>query len=45
LSFDQLEITQNSQGALIKNLLTGEQLGVVVGVNANSITAANFMLI
>ena len=45
LSMDQLEITQNTQGALIKNLVTGEQLGVIVGVNANAITATNFMLV
>ena len=45
LSFGQLEITQNTQGTLIKNLLTGEQLGVMVGVSANAITSANFRLI
>ncbi|MEG3857172.1 Ig-like domain-containing protein [Microcoleus sp. Z1_C4] len=45
LSFGQLEITQNTQGTLIKNLLTGEQLGVMVGVSANAITSANFMLV
>jgi large repetitive protein len=45
LSFGQLEITQNSQGTIIKNLLTGEELGVMIGVNANSITSANFLLV
>lgn len=45
LSFGQLEITQNTQGTLIKNLLTGEQLGVLAGVNASAITAANFLLV
>jgi Ca2+-binding RTX toxin-like protein len=45
LSFGQLEITQNTQGTLIKNLSTGEQLGVMIGVSANAITSANFMLI
>ncbi|MEG4310737.1 Ig-like domain-containing protein, partial [Microcoleus sp. AT10_D2] len=45
LSFGQLEITQNTQGTIIKNLLTGEQLGVMVGVSANAITSANFMLV
>ncbi|MEG4837647.1 calcium-binding protein, partial [Microcoleus sp. B9-D4] len=45
LSFSQLEITQNTQGTIIKNLLTGEQLGVMVGVSANAITSANFMLV
>jgi Ca2+-binding RTX toxin-like protein/methionine-rich copper-binding protein CopC len=45
LNFGQLEITQNTQGALIKNLLTGEQLGVLAGVNATAITATNFMLV
>ncbi len=45
LSFGQLEITQNNQGTLIKNALTGEQLGVIIGVSANSITSANFRLI
>ncbi|MEG4515491.1 MULTISPECIES: hypothetical protein [unclassified Microcoleus] len=45
LSFGQLEITQNTQGTIIKNLLTGEQLGVMIGVSANAITSANFMLV
>jgi len=45
LSFGQLAITQNTQGTLIKNVLTGEELGVMIGVSANSITSANFRLI
>ena len=45
LSFGQLEITQNTQGTLIKNVLTGEELGVMVGVSANAITSANFLLV
>jgi len=45
LSFRQLEITQNTQGTLIKNILTGEELGVMIGVSANAITSANFRLI
>ncbi|XZO03379.1 MAG: Ig-like domain-containing protein [Microcoleus sp.] len=45
LSFGQLELTQNTQGTIIKNILTGEQLGVMAGVNANQITSANFMLV
>jgi Ca2+-binding RTX toxin-like protein len=45
LSFGQLAITQNTQGTLIKNLLTGEELGVMIGVSANAITSANFRLI
>jgi hypothetical protein len=45
LSFSQLEITQNSQGTIIKNVLTGEELGVMIGVSANTITSANFRLI
>jgi len=45
LSFGQLAITQNTQGTLIKNILTGEELGVMVGVSANAITSANFRLI
>jgi len=45
LSFGQLEITQNTQGSIIKNLLTGEELGVMIGVSANAITSANFMLV
>jgi Ca2+-binding RTX toxin-like protein len=45
LSFGQLEITQNTQGTLIKNLLTGEQLGVLVGVSPTAITSANFRLV
>jgi Ca2+-binding RTX toxin-like protein len=45
LSFGQLAITQNTQGTLIKNVLTGEELGVMIGVSANTITSANFLLI
>ncbi|MCC3411842.1 MULTISPECIES: hypothetical protein [unclassified Microcoleus] len=45
LSVSQLGITQNTQGTPIENLLTGEQLGVMVGVSANAITPANFWLI
>ena len=45
LSFSLLEITQNTQGTIIKNVLTGEELGVMIGVSANSITSANFRLI
>jgi Ca2+-binding RTX toxin-like protein len=45
LSFSQLEISQNTQGTLIKNVLTGEELGVMIGVSANTITSANFLLI
>lgn len=45
LSFSQLAITQNNQGNLIKNVLTGEELAVMIGVSANSITSANFRLI
>ncbi|MEG4090268.1 hypothetical protein [Microcoleus sp. Pol12B4] len=45
LSFGQLEMTQNTQGTLIKNVLTGEELGVMLGVSSNSITSANFRLI
>ncbi|MEG4090968.1 hypothetical protein [Microcoleus sp. Pol12B4] len=45
LSLSQLEITQNTQGTLIKNLLTGEELGVMIGVSANAITSAHFRLI
>ncbi|MEG3891744.1 hypothetical protein QT973_15095 [Microcoleus sp. Z1_A1] len=45
LSFGQLAITQNTQGTLIKNVLTGEELGVMIGVSANAITSANFRLI
>jgi len=45
LGFGQLEITQNTQGTIIKNILTGEELGVMIGVKANAITSANFLLI
>jgi hypothetical protein len=45
LSFSLLEITQNTQGTIIKNVLTGEELGVMIGVSANAITSANFLLI
>ncbi|MEG4251675.1 hypothetical protein [Microcoleus sp. Pol10D4] len=45
LSFAQLASTQNTQGNLIKNVLTGEELGVMIGVSANAITSANFRLI
>ncbi|WP_293132067.1 FG-GAP-like repeat-containing protein [Microcoleus sp. bin38.metabat.b11b12b14.051] len=43
LSFNQLAITQDSQGALIKNALTGESLGVISGVSASTITSVNFI--
>ena len=45
LSFSLLEITQNPQGTIIKNVLTGEELGVMIGVSANAITSADFLLI
>jgi Ca2+-binding RTX toxin-like protein len=45
LSFGQLAITQNTQGTIIKNVLTGEELGVMIGVSVNAITSANFRLI
>ncbi len=45
LSFSQLEMIENTQGTIIKNLLTGEQLAVMIGVSKTAITAANFMLI
>jgi hypothetical protein len=45
LSFGQLAITQNTLGTIIKNVLTGEELGVMIGVSANTITSANFRLI
>jgi len=45
LSFSLLEITQNTQGTIIKNVLTGEELGVMIGVSANAITSADFLLI
>jgi len=44
-SFSLLEITQNPQGTIIKNVLTGEELGVMIGVSANAITSADFLLI
>ncbi|MBD1829894.1 FG-GAP-like repeat-containing protein [Microcoleus vaginatus GB1-A2] len=45
LSLGQLEITHNTQGTLLKNVLTGEELGLMIGVSANAITSANFLLI
>jgi Ca2+-binding RTX toxin-like protein len=45
LSFSQLAITQNTQRTLIKNVLTGEELAVMIGVSSNAITSANFRLI
>jgi large repetitive protein len=45
LSFSQLELIQNDRGTIIKNLLTGAELGVITGVSANSITSANFQQI
>ncbi|MBD0310715.1 MAG: calcium-binding protein, partial [Microcoleus sp. T1-bin1] len=45
LSFSELEITQNPQGTIIKNVLTGEELGVMIGVSANAIISANFLSI
>ena len=43
LSFSQLAITQDSQGALIKNALTGQSLGVLSGVSAIALTSVNFI--
>jgi large repetitive protein len=43
LSFNQLAITQDSRGTLIKNVLTGESLGVLSGVSAIAITSVNFI--
>jgi FG-GAP-like repeat/RTX calcium-binding nonapeptide repeat (4 copies)/FG-GAP repeat len=43
LTFQQLAITQNAGGALIKIALTGESLGVLSGVNASAITSLNFI--
>ena len=43
LTFNQLSITQDSQGALIKSALTGESLGVVSGVSAIALTSVNFI--
>jgi large repetitive protein len=45
LNFEQLAIIPNDRGTIINNLLTGEQLGVMIGVSANSIASANFRLI
>ncbi|WP_293251781.1 MULTISPECIES: hypothetical protein [unclassified Microcoleus] len=42
LSLSQLAITQNTLGTIIKNLLTGEELGIMIGVSPNLITAVNF---
>ncbi|MCC3526852.1 MAG: hypothetical protein JGK40_01895 [Microcoleus sp. PH2017_21_RUC_O_A] len=43
LTFNQLAITQDSQGAVIKNALTGESLGVLSGVSAIALTSVNFI--
>ena len=43
LTFNQLAITQEDRGALIKNILTGESLGVLSGVSASTITSVNFI--
>ncbi len=45
LSFSQLAISQNTQGTIIKSVLTGQDLAVMIGVSANAITSANFRLI
>jgi Ca2+-binding RTX toxin-like protein len=43
LTFQQLAITQNAGGALIKIASTGESLGVLSGANASAITSLNFI--
>ncbi|MEG3857727.1 hypothetical protein [Microcoleus sp. herbarium12] len=43
LTFSQLAITQDSQGGLIKNALTGESLGNLSGVSAIALTSVNFI--
>ncbi len=45
LSFSQLDFTEDNRGTIIKNLLTGEQLAVMIGVGKNLITSAIFMVI
>jgi large repetitive protein len=45
LSFSELAITQNNQGTIPKKVLTGEELGVMIGVSANLQISANFRLI
>jgi len=45
LSFDRLEMIQNDRATIITNPLTGEQLGIIIGVSANAITAASFVSI
>ncbi|MDB9513479.1 calcium-binding protein, partial [Kamptonema animale CS-326] len=45
LSFGQLEFTENNQGTIIKNLLTGEQLAITIGVSKNVLTSASFLLV
>lgn len=45
LNFDRLEIIQSSQGILLKNRLTGESLGTIVGMNRDTIAPANFLLV
>ncbi|MEG4504287.1 hypothetical protein QUA81_09255 [Microcoleus sp. F6_B4] len=45
LSFGQLAIAQKTQGNLIQNALTGDELGVMIGVSAHAIASANFRLI
>ncbi|CBN56075.1 hypothetical protein OSCI_2750002 [Kamptonema sp. PCC 6506] len=45
LSFSQLDFTENERGTIIKNLLTGEQLAVTIGVTKSAIASASFLLI
>ena len=42
LTFSQLDFTENERGTIIKNLLTGEQLAVTLGLSKSAITSASF---
>ncbi|CBN55472.1 hypothetical protein OSCI_1980002 [Kamptonema sp. PCC 6506] len=45
LSFSQLDFTEDNRGTIIKNLLTGDQLAIMIGVDKSAIISANFLLI
>ncbi|OCR01383.1 hypothetical protein BCD67_23300 [Oscillatoriales cyanobacterium USR001] len=45
LSFDLLEMIQGDRGTIIKNILTGEQLVIIIGTSDRAINAASFVSI
>ncbi len=42
LRFEDLDLSQEAEGAVIRDRLTGEYLALLAGINANTLSAANF---